>query len=280
MRSFHIFRYQILPNNRNFQGSIYDGKTVNDVLADKNNIFWKALTSSQPFATRRSNTVTRVIAKSEDLIVFMTGIARTIVRSTEDFKTERLDTWPNAIVAVWNDPDKQCIAIQHNPAAFSSPAVLLRNFEQNINRHLAAYQLGIYSKPIFSKNDFWALVASNEGTIEAVEFAFLTPNMASISKTLTEDLKELAKANNSVENKLELRANKGSALTIDPNDAQTSGLVDYASGGGGGIKLKLQSVRKRVTVGNTIKEIEIEGLESEGLPMAEVISIFKNMFDD
>lgn len=280
MSSFQVFRYQILPNNRNFQGSIYDGKTVNDVISDKNNLFWHSLSSIKPFATRRSSTATQVLAQDDDFVVFMTGVNRKLVRNTEDFKTERLDTWPHAIVAIWNDPDEQYIAIQHNPAAFNTPSALLKNLEKNINRELAPYQLGIYTKPIFNKRDFWSLVAKNQSTIEAVEFAFLTPNMASISKALTEDLKSFAKANNSVENKLELRANKQSTLTLNKDDAQTAGLVDYSSSGGGEIKLKIQGVRKKITVGNAIKQIEIGDLTLEGMVPHEIISTIKNMLND
>ncbi|NHC63076.1 hypothetical protein [Paenalcaligenes suwonensis] len=280
MRSFHIFRYQILPNNRNFQGSIYDGKTVNDVIAEKNNIFWEAISNSDPFYKRNSETVIRILAEEDDIIVFMVGVEKKLKKNTKDFKVEKIDTWPDSIFVIWNNPERQLIAVQNNPAAFSTPSVLLKRFEKNINRQLSIYQLGIYSNPIFDKNDFWELIASNNNSIEAVEFTFLTPNMASISQTLTDDLKEFAKKNNSVENKIELRANKGHSLSLSPNEPQTSGLIDYISNGGGATKVKLHNIRKKVTVGNTTKEVEVTGLELEGLNANETIAIFKSIFDD
>lgn len=279
MPTFHLFRYQILPSSRHFQESIYDGKTINDILASKNAIFWAILKSIDPFVTSRAKNVTQILAESEDLLVLRTGVARKLLRSTEDFKSEQLDNWPSAAVIVWNDEEKQILAIEHNPNAFNSPSVLARRLQKNIDKHLAPYQLNLHIKTLFDQRLFWDLIKKHEGGIEILEFNYLTPNMASISKALTDTLKNVAKESNSVRNTLQLKAEKNSSLVISEENAQLNGLLDYTSKGGGDVKIKLRGLRKKVTVGHENKEVEVGELDFEGPLAPESIEVLKNILD-
>lgn len=279
MSIFHIFRYQILPNDRHFQGSIYDGRSVNNVIADKNIIFWEALHNADPFSTTRAPSVTQTLAEQTDFLVLRVGVAKKIIRSTEDFKEEQLDHWPSAIVIIWNDDEKQILAVQHNPGAFKSPDVIVNRFQKGINASLAPFQLKLHIKPIYDKRIFWDLIEKNKGNIEQLEITYLTPNMASISKSLTEDLKSLAKITNSSKNDLKLRAEKNASLAISRDNSQIAGLVDYASSGGGPIKVKLHSMSKKITVGKETKELSIKGLEIEGDLTPEYIEGLKEILD-
>lgn len=279
MSVFHIFRYQILPSNRHFQGSIHDGKNINDVIADKNIIFWEAILNTDPFSTKSMQAITQTLAEEKDLLVLRVGVAKKITRSTEDFKEEQLDHWPSVMVIIWNHEDKQILAIQHNPNAFSTPKILANRLQRNINTSLAPFQLKMHVRPIFNKRLFWDLVEQNEGNIEQVKITYLTPNMASISKNLTEDLRSLAKATNSTENELKLKAEKNSSLSISEDNSQIAGLVEYSSSGGGPIKVKLSYAKKVITVGEEARELTIEGLEIEGDITAEHLERLKQIID-
>ena len=280
MSIFNIYRYQILPYNRQFQGSIHDGKSVNDVLADKNILFWDAVLRLNTERIQRSKTIIKEITKTEEIYAFKIGIERKLKRNNKDFKKEIIDHYPNCIVIIWNHPDRQIIAIEKNTLAFPSTNNLINLISRRVNKDLSIYQLNIHTNPIFDTNEFWNLVKTYDGRIEALEFNFQTPNMASISKTLTEDLKEFAKSSNSVENKLELKSDKHSSLLIEESNKQMAGLLDYCGAGGGTVKFKAQGLRHRITVGENMKEFEIDAIEIETAEHNEILKILDRILND
>lgn len=271
MISFRIYRYQLLPNDRTFQGSIFDGRSVEDIIANKNKLFWEAKDEIDIFHSNRSKSITKKIFDSKDIAIFRSGVERKLKRATEDFKKEILDTWPDSLVILWNDPEQQMIAIQHNPQAFGSTDTLLRTIVRNTNKFLNIYQLSMYAYPIYNQSEFWHYIESHKGKIEAIEFSFLTPNMSSISKAITEDLKEFAKSTNSAKNKLEIRAHENSTLIVEKDNQQAAGLVSYSSAGGGEIRVKIRGLRKKVTIGDNTRETEIDKLEIESEDHEKII---------
>lgn len=101
----------------------------------------------------------------------------------------------------------------------------------------------------------------------------VTPNMANISHTLSEDLKALAKTSNSAVTDLVMNATEGGSLNITPQNERIQDLVDYSSKGGGTIKVKFKGVRNREDTNNKHSSMVIQEGELEGYPkdLAEFI---------
>lgn len=109
-----------------------------------------------------------------------------------------------------------------------------------------------------------------------MEFELVTPNMASISKALPEDLRAFAKKTNAVKSKLTLEADPDSALVLEKDDKTVEGLASYTSEGGGNISISLSGLKKKINTSTTVKEIEIGDAKLEG-SAEEIAQILKSL---
>ncbi len=275
---FHLYRYQLLPVNRYFQGDFYGANTVEELIAKKNEYFQEALNYDGAFKNSRITTRTQKLFERDDFILYRVAANRLLNHETSDFKTEVIDNWPKILVAVWNKPNKQLIAVQHRSAAFQSTDAFMKLMFNSIERVLAQQQLAAIAEPLFEKHVFWDLINANVDRVQEIEFEMITPNMANISQTLPEDLRQFAKATNSIKSKIAIASDKSSALKIDKNNAVIAGLVDYSSEGGGDIAIKLTGYKKKIHTSKTVKEITIEEASLIGEP-DEVAKLLKGLLE-
>lgn len=284
-RLFHLYRYQINPNER-IQERLPLGNneyTVEQTIAMKNDFFieaWRNLALNSQLdeinANGRKLKIKEVYPggnkkSANALHIFMVAACKSVTRETEDFDSETTKDWPRVYVIVWNLPDRQVLAIEHRTIAFSKTNTLANNLTGLLNNLLTAHNLNIQIHPIFDKQSFWDLVHNRK--VEQVEFKMVTPNMANISHTLSEDLKALAKTSNSAVTDLVMNATEGGSLNITPQNERIQDLVDYSSKGGGTIKVKFKGVRNREDTNNKHSSMVIQEGELEGYPkdLAEFI---------
>lgn len=269
---FHIYRYQLLPVNRHFQADLYGAKTVEELISQKNNLFNDAINSDLAFKTSKTNTSVQKLIQQDDFMLFRIAVSRSLNHETRDFKTEVIDNWPKILVAIWNDPDKQLIAIQHRTTAFKDTDAAIKLIFNSIQETLSKYQLVAMPEPTFEKHIFWDLIKKNVNKVQEIEFEIITPNMANISGALPDDLKSFAKETNSVKNKLSISSDPDSALKIDENNPVINGLVEYSSKGGGDISIKISGYSKKIHTSKTVKEFSLNEAELIGDP--KVVSAF------
>lgn len=273
---FNLFRYQLLPRNRYFQGDLYGPKSIDDLISQKNQLFADALRAPTAFKSDRTQIKAQKLYDKEDFILFRIAANRSIQLETQDFGSKAVDNWPKIWVAIWNHPDAQLIAVQRRPQAFqhSSAAVklLMKSLEDSLSRH----QLIVAWEPLFEKKVFWDLIEKHKGRIRKVEFELVTPNMASISKVLPNDLRALAKRTNAVKSTLALESDPGSALVLKQDDQVVEGLAAYTSDGGGNVSISLSGVKKKLSTSTTVKEIEVADAKLEG-DAEEVAKILKSL---
>lgn len=267
---FHIYRYQLLPVDRFFQPDLYGPKSVEELISKKNDLFNDAINSDMAFQTSKTITSVQKLFERDNFMLFRIAVSRSLNHETKDFKTEIIDNWPKILVAIWNSPDKQLIAIQHRSTAFKDTDAAIKLIFSSIQEILSKYQLVAMPEPTFEKHIFWDLIKNNLGKVQEVEFEIITPNMANISGTLPEDLKLFAKETNSVKNKLSISSNPDSALKIDEENPVINGLVAYSSEGGGDISIKISGFKKKIHTSKTVKEFTLNEAELIGEP--EVVS--------
>lgn len=262
---FQIFRYQLLPIDRYLQGDLFLGvTTIDELIQRKNEFFSDALNNCHTFDDKRHFTVTKRVYTEDDFNIFRIALNKKIRRETIDFSDETLDNWPDIIVALWNRPDKQFIAVQKRNQAFSSCEVVVKMILDCISKRLSQYHLRAIHEPLFEKNTFWDLLGEHRGKIRSVKFDIITPNMANISKTLSDDLKQFSKLTNATRNSLKIEADPESSLHLEKDNENLNSLVDYTSEGGGSISVKIDGIHKTINTGDTIKEIEIGDIQMSG----------------
>jgi hypothetical protein len=278
--SFNLYRYQILPKNRYFQGALFgDIQTVEDLIEKKNDLFYEQIKKISEWRGKRSTIIGKLLLEKDNLFVFKFAPKRTTKIENEDFEEEQYENYPSILVIIWNDSSKQIIAIQDRKQAFSSTKSVVNTITNTINNMLGFKQLKVYVEPIFHSEAFWNVIKQYPSQLKNIQFELITPNMANISQTLSEDLKNLAKGTNTSKTKLEIDADD-SLLHIDQSDKQINSLVNYASEGGGKISIKISGIQKRIQTANSIKTLEIEELSFETHSLEDTLSLIKRVIDD
>lgn len=263
---FHLYRYQLLPVDRHFQGDLYGAATVEDLITKKNQIFAEALASSLAFSGGRTQTATQLLAKADDLLLYRIAANRSLQHETRDFQTEVIDNWPKILLVIWNAADKQLIAVQHRSNAFQDTQAVLKLIFDSVEPILAKNQLTALYDPLFEKKVFWDLVERHKGKIQEVDFELITPNMANISGVLPENLKQFAKRTNAVKSHVAIASDPGSSLKLDQSDPLVNALVEYSSQGGGDIAIRLAGIKKLQHTSRTVREVTIDEAVLQGTP--------------
>lgn len=265
--TFQLFRYQLLPIDRFLQGDFLTGvSTIEELIEKKNQFFSDAILETKSFSDKKHETITKKLIEKDGGDFFLLKIAhnRSIHRETREFKDEIIDNWPSILVAIWNKPDKQFIAVQKRTTAFSSCDVVVKMILGKLSIYLSHHHLRAIHEPLFEKKQFWSILNQYQGKVKSVEFEIVTPNMANISGALPEDLKEFARQTNSTRNKLKIESDPDAPLHLVQDNKVLQGLVNYSSEGGGNISLKIDGVKKTYHTSKTVKEITLGEIEMQG----------------
>lgn len=262
---FELYRYQILPIDRFLQGNLLTGVgSLDELISRKNEFFAEALLGASNFSGKRHDTLTKKLYSEDNFFLFRIAHNKSIHRETKDFRDEVIDNWPSILVAISNDPKIQLFAVQRRHTAFRSCDSVVKMIINSISTQLGSHHLCAIHEPLFEKQQFWSLLNKYEGKIKSVEFELITPNMANIHGSLSDDLKNFAKATNSVRNKLKIESDPEASLHLVEENSTLSGLVDYSSMGGGNISLKVNGLSKIYRTSKTVKEIQLSNVEVQG----------------
>lgn len=274
---FELFRYQLLPVDRHLQVDFINGfESVEELVERKNDIFGRALREVSQFSHPRTDVVAKLLYAEQDFFLYRMAANRSIHRETREFADEYIDNWPSVLVAVWNHPEVQLIAVQRRAAAFQHARSVVRMILDSVEPKLSSAHLSSHFEPLFEVERFWALVHRFEGRIQSIDFEFITPNMANISRSLSQDLRQFAKEMNSVKNNLRIAADPESVIHADESNSTLTGLVEYSSAGGGNITMKISGLKKKYQTSKSVKTVSVDELDVDG-PAAEVAAILKNL---
>lgn len=276
MSSFELFRYQLLPASQHQQELFSAALTADQIRERKNEFFSNALSELPKFRHRGLEIKHKVLYHTQEWLVFKVGAHKSVDRDTEEFRREKVESWPNVTVLINNDPVIQVIAVSRNPRAFSSTSIVAKMFERTLNTQLRSYGLTIHVREQFESANFWSVVSENEGRVLRVRFEMVAPNMANISRVLKIDLKQLNRETNSQQTNVELEAPPGGALEVSRQNELIDGCVEYSSLGGGDIAIKVRGIRKEVRTSTSVKSIEIDELSLQA-PQADLLAVIKGI---
>jgi len=271
---FDLYRYSILPRDR-FQSHIFEEEN----LSRKNDIFLKIIQEVNDFSTERIKIISKCIFDKDEFLLLLFAVNRSLKRETKDFNEELIETWPKFNVAIWNNPDKQIIAVQERTEAFQYTKIVMNNIASVINEKFIKDGLLFVFEPLFCKDDFWNIVKKYKKEIKEVEFELVTPNIARIAETLSDQFKDFAKRTNTIRSKINIASDQDASLNISQEDSNLEGLVHYASEGGGSITVKVASLRKSLKTSDSIRTIELRDTQISGNTPEELASILRGLMD-
>ena len=258
---FKAYRYQLLPLDRNETKDLYQDYSVEQIISRKNEFFAEALNHLPKVSHKRVEVSVLIREIQQDFFRIHLAPSRPLTRETTDFRREKVENWPHIDAYVLNKPEDQLLIIQDRPTAFANTDTVANIIHRSTRGALDKIGLSLQIEPLFNEAYFWDLVNQYNNKITWVEFDFVTPNMANISKTLASTLKSLGKDTNAVKEQLTLRSDPSSSLDISHNNPTIQGLVDYTSRGAGDIKLKIKGIRKRFQTSNSRREVHLSGVE-------------------
>lgn len=272
---FELYRYQILPIDR--QLSIFNeyARDLDELIAKKNDIFYDEILKIEEWKYKNTIIKARKEYDKNNFLLFKFAPKRNTKIEDENFKEADIDTWPSVLMAIWNDKDIQTIAVQNKKDAFAHTRTVVSVLVDNINSRLLEKNLKIHFEAIFKKDAFWSIVSKYDKKISNVRFELITPNMANISKHLSDELKDFAKNTNTARTKFEIEAEKGASLHIDSSNIQVQNMVEYASNGGGNISFRVKGLKKIINTNASISSTSIDELELSTSSPEVVVEILK-----
>lgn len=263
--SFKLYRYQLLPIDRH-TGDLYQRMSVAQLIERKNELFAKAMDFVGEYKHARRALLVHVDATNNDAFFLRLAPSRPLTRELPDFRVEEMENWPHVTAIILNRPDEQYIAVQERAAAFENTDTVIKVIKNATRLALERAGLRLHIESMFSENFFWELVEEHRDRITWVDFEFITPNMANISKTLSEALKDLSKDTNAVKSDLQLRSDPAAALDLSSSNETVKGLVNYTSQGGGDITIKVKGIRKRLHTATSSRVVSMSELEITAPP--------------
>lgn len=273
--SFELYRYQIIPIERS-QLDLFQipEKSIEELLINKNAYFIEAFNNlcSNSYLDEMEGVkkilFKRVYPKKEleqsEVYIYLMATPKSVTMETDEFTTQELENWPKVYIVVLNNPDEQIIAIEKRTTAFPKTQSAVNKLSDRLNKIMELHNLNVHINPIYDKKLFWDFI--KDKSIKRLEFNLITPNMANISRVLSDDLKNLAKTSNTARTDLRLNAAEKSSLTITPDNQSINDLVDYSSQGGGGIKVQFNGAKRLTDLNKGISLFTCDSLTINSSP--------------
>lgn len=258
--NFEVFRYQLVVD-KVLQLNMYDNKSIEDIRADKNNILQKLITENTfKFYHSQSEIYSKLLHTNGTLSYFRLGVKRNTKVFKKDFSEDYIESYPNIIVAINNDPNVQKIAIQNNTQVFRDCNTVSHIIQNTIDPKIKKNNLSFFVEPLFDKQDFWNLIKKYPKQVKQLTFNLISPNLANISKNLNLDLKSLYEDTNTLKTKVELNADEESYLDIKESSTFVNSLVNYSAEGGGNIQMKVKGVRRALNTAQSPSDFNVDEL--------------------
>src|SRR5437868_14017644 len=208
--------------------------------------YWDRYANDLPF---------RIVDNEDEVIIMKLGKEKIVTLTNENLYDEEHPDFPNVVIVINNDPEDQTIAISRDIDSFSNSFVVANILEENFSRACNKYNLEVVVNPILDEVDFWNLVTKYKDRITLLRFSLIRPNLANISGTFKDEIRELTDSTNSLVTKVELNAPRDSALeNIDQENQRVKDLADYAiQGGSQYIHMKVKGIKNMIRTEKTIK---------------------------
>lgn len=279
--SFEIYTFQFRPILPCVNGSLFEDLSAERkaIMQNKNSRF-RELPFNVTYLKNQEILRLQPLFEEDDIIAFKLANKRKMDVEM-NFEIKTFEAHPSVIVIINNDPDIQRIAIQIKKDAFTTPDVVASILRKAYNKALKRYELEIKINKEYVPSEFWEEVSNYKDSIQKVRFNFDYPNLPSVHKYLTDELKALSERSGSTQTSLELNAvNPESCLSLNEDDIELKNLVKASSIAGNPIALKVKGLRSYIKTGKTDVVLQLDELEIQGNNASEISKAFKSIITE
>ncbi|WP_149912711.1 hypothetical protein [Sphingobacterium cavernae] len=277
--NFNIYRFHLNPIESNSkQLELFTGEKLSrkEIKERKNEFFEKIIVDKLSVGTA-NNPMTLYDHTGNYFLLKIANPKKTKI--VKNFKKSVLEHEPYVYVLINNSNTVQKIAISENIEAFYAVDGTKNLLARVLNKELKAYGLNIEIEKLFDVKDFWSYVQKHQNEIKKIEFEFIKPNLANISKVIPNAFKRLQEKTNAHKAKVTIEAPEHGYLEkISKANKEINGMVEYSSEGGGNIVLKVKGLRKQLNTEEKPVILQIKELDLEGAP-EQLIKIYKEIID-
>lgn len=278
--NFHIYRYHLLPlDTKHKQTDLFkDDKLSLIQIKKRKNEFFKSLLDNLTKSKTAKHPLKLEHFENEKYLFKIAQKKTTTI--TKNFENILIDNEPYVYIVFNNKSSIQKIAISDNSEAFSKPEVVKNILKKVFKNDLEKYGLNIEIEQLFDKVNFWEYVKEHRKNITSINFQFIKPNLAEISKSLPDVFRKFADDTNSHESHITIKApEKGTLKNINKKNSDIEGLVNYTSEGAGSIKLKVKNIRKQLNTKENPVILQVRELDMEG-PAEQVIKLYQKIVEE
>ena len=281
MIRFTIYTYLFKPINEPTEKDMFSPEVkVDESLAQKQELLGELFKAESKLRFSRSRNngdgeskqFEHLIVAQSDGIIIMRLANTTQQVHEKDFNrwTEEEDN-PSLYVIIDNRKDKQIIAIENRPQAFSETQTVAHIMEETFNRRLWSKRLQVQINAKYRTREFWDVVSEYDQGIASVTFKFPYPNLPEISDMVGEYYTELARRTNT-EPKTTITAPPKEKAILQKGDLILESMIKAASASGKVIMMRPKGARKWRKIGlETIVQEELSDHALKGLEERELI---------
>lgn len=269
MIRFKISTYEFKPIKEPAEGELFeDNVSWEESIARKQEIFGSFFNNDSQLKFKRSNNQTydHLVVAQKDGIIIMRIANNSKLTHEAKFKKWEEEDHPSLTVIIDNRKDKQIIAVEMRPQAFSDPQTVTNIMEATFNRMLHEYRLELQIDAKYHMHEFWDVEASCEQGVACVKFKFPFPNLPQITNFVELLYKEAAESMNGEPITI-LQARPKEKLRLDKENPLLEGMIKAASASGKLImmrpkgQLKWKQIGTETPVFESLPENAFERLE-------------------
>lgn len=234
MIRFKIYTYEFKPIKQPAEGELFE-PDVNweESIEHKQDIFGQLFHKDSALKFKRGNIQTfdhLVVAIKDDIIVMRIANNSSLTHEDKFQKWEEEDH-PSLSVIIDNRKNKQIMAIEVRPQAFSDPQTVANIMEPSFNRILNNYRLELQIDAKYHMHEFWNVEALCEHGVACVKFKFPFPNLPEITNMVENLYKDAAESMNGEPTTI-LTARPKERLTLEKDNELLDGMIKAASASG------------------------------------------------
>lgn len=154
LTKYDVFTYQISPVT-NYQPELF-GRQISqeELVRNKNAYFRDIFQENVSFFTKKHSLNYKIEFSDDDFILLRIGNRRTVAIE-RDFHREYYESEPSCLVAIYNDPNIQLLAIESDKSSFGNSFTVLAILEKAFDKKLSGYHLRFHAQPKYEAYVLW-----------------------------------------------------------------------------------------------------------------------------
>lgn len=259
-KKYDIFTFQMNLIKKT-QLDLFDNAKPEELFKQKNMHFHSIFNQNLSFYHRRFKLNYKIEYIDNDFILLRLANKKSI-NIEKEFHRESFESEPSCLIAIYNDPEMQYIAIESDKTSFGNSFTVVKILLNSFERELSVLNFRIKIHPKYEEKEFWKIIDRYESRVEGIRFEFEYPNLPRVNEHLTDELRQASKLLNSSKTKVEFSTSgEGVLQNLNEENIELNSLVKTSAEGAGPAKIKIKNLRRWESTDSKVKSFEFDELE-------------------